>query len=470
MSPASIADEDSDYQSPLPEAFFQVDVLPDTTPSKPNSVKPESLHSEYSGAEPPEVKPSRSESSDTAFADSDTPEPITEVVPLTNATLWDQLRLCGDMCLNFFWRFFAFTLGCALVHSPWLRHRPRLRGIFFEDRNSFLKCELEVHNDFPDFHTLSEYRRTHDDDFPLAQALREYLSDPICYSNALGMVARRIEEIMLNSTEYLRTKYSRAKADRQLISFAVRSSIPEVESLAMICILLKNLLRREPKENPESDIWFADWQLFNKNLVRFCKRVGSDALEDDDPFVLIKNLSEYSLNGGNMKYLLQEFYNQSAKIGHLNSMNAVLQTRHTIEKLVAQLPDTPHYRSTGAGPKWRILWDDTWKAAKEGQESNIFSAMYDRAKSRSYDEKSRDKRGKALFATMSEAIHDFRGLDIDYQNFDPATKDIVMALTPLPMNVNKDTGYVNWSKEILRYKVFYGDKNVRRGGEVTLPS
>jgi len=132
-------------------------------------------------------------------------------------------------------------------------------------------------------------------------------------------------------------------------------------------------------------------------------------------------------------------------------INAALQIRRTIEKLVFELPDTARYEASGSGPRWKTLWKDTWKDAATNPR-NPFHELWKSATGQ-YAKREYETKGADLFREMSGEIHGYDKRDFDYEHFDTFTRGIANVLRP--KSVNQNTGEVNWKSEVNKYKVFW---------------
>ena len=134
-------------------------------------------------------------------------------------------------------------------------------------------------------------------------------------------------------------------------------------------------------------------------------------------------------------------------------INAALQTRHIIEKLTFELPDTAEYDLSGSGPKWQVLWNQIWADAS----GNVNNPFHDLC-TQSTGPYARDNilvKGRNLFSDMSGEIHGYdqrQRNTFDYEHFDISTRRVAMILHENP-KVDQRTGDVAWAEEIRKYPI-----------------
>jgi hypothetical protein len=140
-------------------------------------------------------------------------------------------------------------------------------------------------------------------------------------------------------------------------------------------------------------------------------------------------------------------------------INAALQTRYTIEKLVFELPDVAQYDVTGSGPKWEKLWHQIWQDASKNVD-NPFHALWTQSTGQ-YARDNIQEKGRDLFADMSGEIHGYdqgQRDKLDYEHFDSSARKIARILPDEPI-INPRTGDVAWNKEIRKYPVAWPDED-----------
>jgi hypothetical protein len=207
--------------------------------------------------------------------------------------------------------------------------------------------------------------------------------------------------------------------------------------------------------------WETQFWNFARNIVSFCQYAGSEVDDLAPPGDAINNLRKFASDRRQeLAPLLEVNARLNKELTSYKRINAALQTRHTIEKLVFELPDTAQYDHEGSGPKWLILWDQIWADAREN-ENNPFHDLWTQATGQYARDNIRDK-GRALFADMSGEIHGYEQRPprnaFDYEHFDISARKIAMRLHE-NLIVDNNTGDVKWDREIRKYPVAWPDED-----------
>jgi hypothetical protein len=200
--------------------------------------------------------------------------------------------------------------------------------------------------------------------------------------------------------------------------------------------------------------WEERFHNFIKNVNFFCQHTGCEVDELAPPRETINNLRKFASDRRQgLAPLLEVNASLNKELASYKHINAALQTRHTIEKLVFELPDTREYDDTGSGPKWRTLWGRIW--ADAGQDANNpFHNLWTQSTGEYARNNIRDK-GRDLFADMSGEIHGYdrgRRDAFDYEHFDASARRVAQTLHAT-LNVSDRTGDANWADEIRKYPV-----------------
>lgn len=211
----------------------------------------------------------------------------------------------------------------------------------------------------------------------------------------------------------------------------------------------ENSAERNPSTFVPID-WMVELGIFRMNVNLLCHHAGSEVDELDMPRKTINNLRKFASNRNQaLAPLLEENAKLNKELASYKRINAALQIRRTIEKLVSELPETPEFDMDGSGPKWQKLWAVIWADAGTNL-SNPFHKLWTDAKGQ-YARNDYQLKGRALFGDMSNEIHGYDRRDFDYEHFDPSTRGIANVLRP--ETVDDRTGEVDWKREIRKYPV-----------------
>lgn len=206
--------------------------------------------------------------------------------------------------------------------------------------------------------------------------------------------------------------------------------------------------------------WMLHFMNFVKNVNLFCQHAGSEVDDLAPPHETIKNLRKFASDRRQeLAPLLEVNAKSNKELTSYKRINAALQTRYTIEKLVFELPDTAQYDVTGSGPKWERLWHQIWQDASKNVD-NPFHTLWTQSTGQHARDNIQEK-GRNLFADMSGEIHGYdqgQRDKLDYEHFDASARKIAKILHDEPI-INPRTGDVAWNKEIRKYPVAWPDKD-----------
>lgn len=111
----------------------------------------------------------------------------------------------------------------------------------------------------------------------------------------------------------------------------------------------------------EPSAWIEELQKFRKNVNSLCQHVGSEVDELATPKESVYRLRKYASEGKQrMSPLFRENAFLREKLASYKCINAALQTRHSMERLVAQLPQS-YCGGHATTPKWKKLWATSGK-------------------------------------------------------------------------------------------------------------
>lgn len=200
--------------------------------------------------------------------------------------------------------------------------------------------------------------------------------------------------------------------------------------------------------------WEKQFENFCDNVVVFYQHTGSEVDELALPRETINNLRKFASNRRQeLAPLLEENARLHRDLTSYKRINAALQTRHTIEKLVFELPNTTPYNVRGSGRKWQALWNKIWTDASQNV-NNPFHNLWTQSGGNYARDNIRDK-GQDLFADMSGEIHGYeqkQGKVLDYEHFDASARKVAQILHDKPV-IDQNTGDVDWANEVLKYPV-----------------
>jgi hypothetical protein len=330
------------------------------------------------------------------------------------------------------------------------------------------------------FATLATLR--HETDFPLKKAIDEYHLDSINYALALAEVAKEICEVThRNDAAGYRALLASDRLNRQrrdikgddiegtFILMTVRDWILSGRAkrflirIGEFCKKVWHLVSLKRTAEPGRELrigleteatiepskWIKELHKFRKNLNLLCQKVGSKVDEFAAPQDTINYLRTYAAEG---KQRMSPLYEENAKLRHqlesYKRINAALQIRRTIERLVNQIPAEGRYNTFSAKKKWEYLWGDIRKDA-ETNDKNPFYEVFKEAKG--FEIEDIKRKGKALYSDMSLEIHGYEKKDFDYGHFDSATRRVTRVLRPKAELVDKDNIDVDWKEEIKKY-------------------
>lgn len=195
--------------------------------------------------------------------------------------------------------------------------------------------------------------------------------------------------------------------------------------------------------------WWSQYEVFRYNLHLFCKFIGSDTDPLETPEETINRLKQHSLYVANQKRELDPLFNSilhlTEQLHDCERVNAALRIRHTIEHLVAELPQKAPYRIGGANQKWQTFWKRMWKDAKK----NVNNPLHELRNTKGqYERANIRRRGEHLYQDMSSEIHHHFGRLLQDMHFDPGVQEIAEVLVP---EQDLEKGKPNWKLEIRRY-------------------
>ena len=210
------------------------------------------------------------------------------------------------------------------------------------------------------------------------------------------------------------------------------------------------------KDNP----CFRQFTNFLTNVNFFCQYTGSEVDDLAPSRETINNLRKFASDRRQeLAPLLEVNASLNKKLMSYKRINAALQTRHTIEKLTFELPDTAQYDLPGSGPRWQVLWDQIWADAS-GNVNNPFHKLWTQSTGQYARDNIRDK-GRTLFADMSGEIHGYDQRpqnSFDYEHFDVSARRVATILHEEPIKDRK-TGDVDWAQEIRKYPIAWPAAN-----------
>jgi hypothetical protein len=314
-------------------------------------------------------------------------------------------------------------------------------------------------------------------EFLIEKALQEYHPDPIGFALALAELNKEMFEA---AHHWIPTRL-KTFVDQLRVQRRARDVLGEdgylyntwFESLSLLQIFrflragLIELLNYRferihygSRKREIEDAWECRFRHFCNNVNLFCQYAGSEVDTLALPRETINNLRKFAADRRQeLAPLLEVNARLNKELTSYKRINAALQTRHTIEKLVFQLPDTPEYDFPGSGPKWKALWDQIWADAS-GIANNPFHNLWNQATGDYARNNIRDK-GRTLFADMSGEIHGYdgrrgneprQGIDFDYEHFDASARKVATTLHG-HLSIDQSTGEVDWTQAIRRYPI-----------------
>ena len=318
-------------------------------------------------------------------------------------------------------------------------------------------------------------------EFPVENALQEYHLEPIAYALALAElnteVLKATRKRNPRAVEKFMQKLSSERQYRDVLGDSNYGSDADIDGLTLLQIFQylkaafsKTLDRsnamsfEEEALDPDrvtarrGDIelnrWEEQLQNFFTNINFFCQHTGSEVDDLALPRETINNLRKFASDRRQeLAPLLEVNAHLIKELTSYKRINAALQTRHTIEKLTFELPETAQYDLTGSGPKWQVLWTYIWADASQNM-NNPFHDLWTQSKGEYARDNIRDK-GRNLFADMSGEIHGYdqrRRNTFDYEHFDASARKVAKVLHDNPI-VDQKTGDVDWTQEIRKYPI-----------------
>ena len=329
------------------------------------------------------------------------------------------------------------------------------------------------------FESISFFRRYSRQSFPIGKALQDYYREPIAYALALAQLNTQV----FNATRHHHAKvvassiYIRAEARRERDIVGLEDYESGSVGLKFSHILLYwkssfskildgyswKKLDERTKAQPNDHItsaWCSQFESYIGNVNFFCQHTGSEVDDLAPPHETIKNLRKFASDRRQeLAPLLEVNAKLNKELTSYKRINAALQTRYTIEKLVFELPDTAQYDVTGSGPKWEKLWHQIWQDASKNIE-NPFHTLWTTSTGQYTRDNIREK-GQKLFADMSGEIHGYdqgQTDKLDYEHFDASARKIAEILHNKP-TIDQSTGDVAWKEEIRKYPVDWPDED-----------
>ena len=318
--------------------------------------------------------------------------------------------------------------------------------------------------------------------FPVERALKEYHGEPIAYALALAELNTEVIKATRRQNEHVFINYintlSSKRRDRDILGnedYKVGLTIPQILRYWKIqCSKLLNsrfgtdffgertYLVNASGQVPDKAFFAWKQQLDNfvANVNFFCQHTGSEVDDLAPSRETINNLRKFASDRRQeLAPLLKVNADLAKESMSYKRINAALQTRHTIEKLTFELPDTAQYDHSGSGPKWQVLWDQIWADAS-GNANNPFHNLWTQSTGQYARDNIREK-GRNLFADMSGEIHGYEQRPrntFDYEHFDVSTRKVAMILHEGPI-VDQRTGDVAWAQEIRKYPIAWPNAN-----------
>ncbi|MCJ1436775.1 hypothetical protein MMC27_006157 [Xylographa pallens] len=318
--------------------------------------------------------------------------------------------------------------------------------------------------------------------FPIERALKEYHREPIAYALALAELNTEVIKATRTRNEHAFTLYINTLSLKRRNRDVLGNEDDEVgltilQLLRYSKIECSNLLNSRFGMRSQAKTTYlvnTSWQERNKSLLAwkqqlqnfvtnvnfFCQHTGSEVDDLAPSQETINNLRKFgSDRRQELAPLLKVNADLTKESMSYKRINAALQTRHTIEKLTFELPDTTQYDLPGSGPKWQVLWEQIWANAS-GNVNNPFHNLWTQSTGPYARDNIRDK-GRKLFADMSGEIHGYDQRPrntFDYEHFDVSARRVAKILHEEPI-VDQRTGDVDWAQEIRKYPIAWPDAN-----------
>lgn len=323
------------------------------------------------------------------------------------------------------------------------------------------------------YKALRFFRR---ENFPTEEALQKYHRDPIGFALALAELNKEVFEATNHwNRNAIKTFVSQLRVQRRARDILGEDAYVHetwFEGLSLLQIsrflraaMIERFNYRDEIINIGSRGRVADeferlFRNFCNNVNFFCQYAGSEVDTLALPRETINNLRKFAADRRQeLAPLLEVNARLSKELTSYKRINAALQTRHTIEKLVFELPDTVEYNFPGSGPKWQALWNQIWADASENT-NNPFHNLWNHATGDYARNNIRDK-GRTLFADMSGEIHGYdgrhgneprQGIAFDYEHFDASARKVATTLHG-HLTIDQSTGEVDWTQAICKYPI-----------------
>lgn len=360
------------------------------------------------------------------------------------------------------------NLGLGSHNSTGLNFETAERGV-----DALLPTELKNATRFT---TISCFRLGNED-FPFDKALQEYHREPIHFALALAElnidVFKATHLRNPGAVRHFRHTILAKRRNRDVIGHEVDEySYADILGMSILqhfrywkanlAEFLEARTERHPEQQTDESLIRWEVQLWNfcDNVRVFCQYTGSEVDDLALPRETINNLRKFASNRRQeLAPLLEENARLNRDLTRYKRINAALQTRHTIEKLVFELPETAQYDFPGSGPKWQVLWSKIWEDASRNP-ANPFHKLWADSKGE-YARKNIFDKGRDLFADMSGEIHGYdhgQSNAFDYEHFDVSARRVATILHE-NLVIDQSTGDVDWALEIRKYPVAWPSAN-----------
>ena len=227
------------------------------------------------------------------------------------------------------------------------------------------------------FESISFFRRYSRQSFPIEKALQDYHREPIAYALALAQLNTQVFNATRKHAAKLVASFiyilARDRRDRDMVSLEDYDSGSAGLKFSHILRFWKsrfsNILdgyflekldkrtkgaRSENAAQPDDQMitaWYPQFRNYIANVNFFCQHTGSEVDDLAPPHKTIQNLRKFASDRRQeLAPLLEVNAKLNKELTSYKRINAALQTRYTIEKLVFELPDTAQYDVTGSGP------------------------------------------------------------------------------------------------------------------------
>lgn len=411
----------------------------------------------------------------------DWPDSILILFPVTMMAMPIFLKIFFELCFpDWLDLIFAFVLGVFLlfhvarVCSGFLEFLLRLDVVSYKNPDLILREADEKMSVERKYETRFEsiiFYRQELTAFPIEMALQDYHREPIVYALALAELSTEVYEATWTRSRgaimLFTNALSRKRRNRDVLGDEIyNASVNGLTFLQIIrfwkTLFLQSRFGGTFSKKITVDVfdtsilaWKLQFENFAKNINLFCQQTGSEVDDLAPPQETINNLRKFAADRRQeLAPLLEVNARLNKELTSYKRINAALQTRHTIEKLTFELPDTKQYYDlVGSGPKWQKLWDQIWTDAS-GNVNNPFHTLWNQSTGQYARDNIRDK-GRNLFADMSGEIHGYDQRprnSFDYEHFDASARKVATILHENPV-VDPQTGDVDWTKEIRKYPI-----------------